>query len=53
MGTAINGTKVSNFYINGSKVNGFAKNGEIVFKREGDTVAPSLLNRNISKCSKS
>lgn len=25
MGTAINGTKVSNFYINGSKVNGFAK----------------------------
>lgn len=41
MGTAINGTKVSNFYINGSKVNGFAKNGEIVFKREGDTVAPA------------
>lgn len=40
MGTAINGTKVNNFYINGSKVNGFAKNGEIVFKREGDTVAP-------------
>lgn len=40
MGTAINGTKVNNFYINGSKVNGFAKNGEIVFKREGDAVAP-------------
>ena len=41
MRTAINGTKVSNFYINGSKVSGFAKNGEIVFKREGDTVAPA------------
>ena len=40
MGTVINGTKVNNFYINGSKVNGFAKNGEIVFKREGDSVAP-------------
>ena len=40
MGTVINGTKVNNFYINGSKVNGFAKNGEIVFKREGDAVAP-------------
>lgn len=40
MRTAINGTKINNFYINGSKVNGFAKNGEIVFKREGDAVAP-------------
>lgn len=34
MGTAINGTKVSNFYINGSKVNGFAKMEKLYLKEK-------------------
>lgn len=53
MRTAINGTKINNFYISGSKVNGFAKKGEIVFKREGDTTAPVYTSLGIVRNSDS
>lgn len=53
MRTAINGTKINNFYISGSKINGFAKKGEIVFKREGDTTAPVYTSLGIVRNSDS
>ena len=42
MGTMINSSKITDFYIAGMKINGFAKNGQIVFKQEksGDTTPP-------------